>query len=159
MFQVDATTIAVVSVCFLAANFVIDKVFGGGMKYSSRFSAIEQKQLADIATLRMEFAAKISSIEETQRLGLDAIKSNIHLIQTAVLEFRLEMAKELGKYMLQDSFYRATDDLKRDVKDANQEIKNDMREGFERVEKTLDEMAQAIEAARQHNAQRPSPAN
>lgn len=154
----DDTT-ALVAVAFggitLAATLIKD-IFGGGTKLANKFHSLEtntntamtahkEKFDAEIMKVRTDFLMRSETYEGNSRVGLEAITASIHTLREAALEQRAKMAEE---YMRRDSFYKATDELKRDMKEKNDELKNDMKDGFERVEKTLGDMAQAIELSR-----------
>lgn len=153
----DATTI---SFCALGVTILMsllgigEKLFGGGNLLANKFAKLKEENTkvkedvaAQIATVRNDHQTKLDEYATNTRVGIDQIRTNIHLLEKAILESRLELAQQ---YMRRDSFYKATDELKRDFKDDNKEVKSEMHAGFERIEKQLDAMSQAIEAARKH---------
>jgi uncharacterized coiled-coil DUF342 family protein len=51
-------------------------------------------------------------------------------------------------YMRRDSYYKATDELKRDFNDRHNELKGDVHRGFEEMKEQMSHLAQSIEAGR-----------
>lgn len=135
----------------MAALGIAEKIWGGGNALAGKFATLKEDTTAQISTVRNDHQEKLDEYAQNTRVGVDSIRSNIHLLEKSILESRLELAQQLQLYMRRESFYKATDDLKRDFKDANTEIKSNMKDGFARIETTLGEMTQAIEAARKHN--------
>ncbi len=134
----------------MCAFVVIEKLFGGGNKLANKFHEFSTKASEQITALRVEVFNKVELIDSNYRVGLDAITSNIHRMELGFMEMRAKLAEE---YMRSESFHKATEELKRDFKDANREVKDDMKEGFDRVEKTLDALSQSVEAARKSSNQ------
>lgn len=152
--QFDPMTIALCGFglnLLMATVLIAEKLFGGGNALANKFNKLERDTNAAITKLKDEHQFKLDNYAENTRVATDSIKTNLHLLEKGILEFRLEISQKLQEYMRRDSFYKVTDDLKRDFKEANTEIKTDMKDGFKRIEETLGEMTQAIEAARKHN--------
>lgn len=141
----DNGTIALIFTAITCFAMLIEKIFGGGNKLANKFHDLEKQTTVEINALRESFHNKMSSIETNYRVSGEAVMSNIHSLREGLLQFRAQLAED---YMKSDNFDNATKELKRDFKDANKELKDDMKEGFDRVQKTLDDMASAIEAAR-----------
>jgi hypothetical protein len=149
--MMDATTIAIFLSSATFAFMIIEKTFGGGNKLANEFHKLDKRITNDVTSLRNEFLQHIDLNNTNYRVGLDAITANIHALQLGLLEFRAKMAED---YMRRDSYHKASDELKRDFKEANQDLKTDMQDGLERIEKQLDAMAQAIEEGRKAQQQR-----
>jgi len=119
-------SLAVIAVSLSAITLfvmVAEKLFGGGNKLAAMFAKLDKETTAAIATMRAELAGRVDEYEDNYRVGLDAIKANIHAMQIGLLEFRAKMAEE---YM-----------HKGDYGAGVQEIKTDMRAGFNRIEERL----------------------
>lgn len=146
----EATTVAYIAVAFSGITMFVmigEKIFGGGNKLAGAFHKLETRTTEQINAVRNEFYLRTDEMSANYRVGVEAIKANIHELQIGLLEFRAKMAED---YMRRDSYHKATDEIKRDFKDANAEIKADMKDGFDRVEKTLGNLEQSIEAARRN---------
>lgn len=113
--------------------------------YSVEINNLKERYSVEISRIRTDFLQRSETNESNSRVGNEAIVSNIHALREGLLEFRAKMAEE---YMRNEHYNKATDELKRDFKEQKEELKSDMKDGFDRVEKTLGEMAQAIELAR-----------
>lgn len=144
----SSETIALIA---LAVSIVVsllgfgEKIFGGGNKLARAFAELDKKKTEEITLLRNEFYQRVETHDGNYRVGLDAITANIHAMQLGLLEFRAKMAED---YMRRDSYYKASEDLKRDFKEKHDDLKDDMNKGFSAVKEQLDTMAQAIEAGR-----------
>ncbi len=141
----DNSTIAVIFTGIGLLVMLAEKIFGSGGKLTSKFATLEKETTAEIHTLRMEFIEKSDRNNANSKVGFDAITANIHALQLGFSEFRATMAEN---YMRRDSFYKATDELKRDFSEKHNELKADVRQGFEETREQLDAMAQVIEANR-----------
>lgn len=155
----SAETIALIALAItIIGNLAVlgEKLFGGGNKLANKFAALELKHVSDIAlieathtkelsTLRNEFMGRCELSDSNTRMGITTITNNIHLLEKGLLEFRAMMGEN---YMRRDSFYKAADEIKTNFKELNNATRDEMKSGFERVEKTLDELGQSIEANR-----------
>lgn len=163
----DNSTIALI-ISGIGLLVVLAKdLFNGGNKLSARFTEMEKalteqirlmtsanaaeivkfkdKHDGEIQRIRTDFLQRNETYEDNNRIGFEAITANIHALQLGFSEFRASMAEN---YMRRDSYYKATDELKRDMKDENIAVRKEMKDGFDRMERTLGEMAQANELAR-----------
>lgn len=141
----DHSTIAIIiSVIVLLISLGKD-LFGGGNKLASKFSGLKEETTAKITALRMEFVTSRETSDANSRIGMDAITANIHRMELGLLEFRAKMAED---YMRRDSYYKASEELKRDFKEKHDDLKEDVSRGFASVKDQLDAMAQSIEAGR-----------
>lgn len=105
----------------LASNLGMS-IFGGGRGQAERFAKAD----ASIATLREEIHEKQDRSENSVGDALRAMREHTHSIEKAALEFRAVAAET---YMRRDSYYKASEDLKRDV-----------NSGFEKIEQRLQRM-------------------
>lgn len=112
-------------------------LFGGGRKLSDNFHRLERETEQKLQQQRNDFLMRSETNEDNQRVGMSAITSNIHALREGLLEFRAKMAED---YMRRDSYYKATDELKKDFKDRNDDLKLSMNTGFNAVYKRLDDI-------------------
>ncbi len=119
-----AATIALIFSGVTLLIMVGEKLFGGGNKLAAMFAKLDKETTAEIAKIKTELTKRVDEYEDNYRVGLDAIKANIHAMQIGLLEFRAKMAEE---YM-----------HKGDYGAGMNEIKTDMRAGFDRIEKRLE---------------------
>lgn len=152
----DHSTLTLIISLVVLAYSIGKDLFGGGGKLTSKFAELDTKfatfdkaTTAAITAMRFEFIEKNERNNSNSQVGFEAIKSNIGELKLAFAEFRAKNAEEMNKYMLKESFYKATDDLKRDFNDKHNDLKADVHRGFEETRAQLDAMAQSIEAGRQ----------
>ena len=123
----DNSFLAIIAVSFSGITLLVlvgEKLFGGGNKLAAMFAKLDKDTTAAIALLRADLTQRVDEYEDNYRVGLEAIKANIHAMQIGLLEFRAKMAEE---YM-----------HKGDYSAGITEIKNDMRAGFSRIEQRLE---------------------
>lgn len=116
---------------------LLEKVFGGGNGLANRFAALKETLTLDVSKVRTDTAAEVASVrrdltqrideyEDNYRVGLDAIKSNIHELQIAALKFRAEMAEGyIPKGGLDD-------------------VRREMRDGLSKVDKAIEHLQDMI---------------
>lgn len=105
---------------------VVEKVFGGGNALAAKFAKLDKETTQAIAGLRAELSVKVDEYEDNYAVGLDSIKSSIHAMQLALLEFRAKMAED---YMHKQDHSLWVADVRREL-----------HEGFAQVEKRLERM-------------------
>lgn len=127
-----ATAALIVSVLTLLINVGMN-LFGGGKGFSEKFAAAERDTATEIAKLRTEISEKQDRSENNVGDALRAMREHTHSIEKSALEFRAIAAET---YMRRDSYYKASDDLKREV-----------NAGFDKVEKRLERMEGKIEGS------------
>lgn len=127
-----ATVALIVAVLTLLINVGMN-LFGGGRGLESRFATMERETADDLAKLRLEVQEKQDRSENNVGDALRAMREHTHSIEKAALEFRAIAAET---YMRRDSYYKASDDLKREV-----------NAGFDKVEKRLERMEGKIESS------------
>lgn len=129
--------------------YVIAKdLFYGGNALANRFAKLKEETDNKLELARIDYQTRLDEYANNTRVVTNQILTNIALLEKGIMEFRLNMSEN---YMKRDSYYRASEELKRDYKEKNEELKSDMKEGFSRVERALSDMSQAIEAARKYN--------
>lgn len=127
-----ATAALIVSVLTLLINVGMN-LFGSGRGLESRFATMERETTDALAKLRLEVQEKQDRSENNVGDALRAMREHTHSIEKAALEFRAIAAET---YMRRDSYYKASDDLKREV-----------NAGFDKVEKRLERMEGKIESS------------
>jgi hypothetical protein len=145
----DSSTIAIIFTGIGLVVMLVEKIFGGGNKLASAFSSLKESTTKEITDLRLEFLQKIELRDNNARVGFEAVTANMHIIKEALLENRAQVAEN---YMRRDSYYKASDELKRDFKEKHDDLKDDMNKGFAALKDQLDAMAQAIELGRMQTA-------
>jgi uncharacterized coiled-coil DUF342 family protein len=143
--HMDSSTIALIFTGISLAVVLGKDLFGGGSKLASRFGALEKDTTEKYNALRFEFVEKNATAASNSKVGFEAITANIHSLQLGFSDFRAQMAEN---YMRRDSFYKATDDLKRDFNDKHSELKADVHRGFEEMKEQMNHLAQSIEEGR-----------
>src|SRR6266705_2248503 len=89
--------LSVIAVSVSAITLLVligEKLFSGGNKLASMFAKLDKETTAAITSMRTELTGRIDNYEDNYRIGLDAIKANIHAMQIGLLEFRAKMAEE-----------------------------------------------------------------
>lgn len=143
-----STIIALVALGLTIASSLAtlgEKLFGGGNKLASKFASLERNTTTEINSLRMEFVTSRETSDANSRVGMDAITANIHRMELGLLEFRAKMAED---YMRRDSYYKASEELKRDFKEKHDDLKHEMHQGFADLKDQVGAVAQSIEAGR-----------
>lgn len=153
----DNTTIGLIFTGIGLFAMVAKDLFGGGGKLANAFHALDKKtseavtaldvkHTSETTRLRLEMLDKIELRDNNARIGFESISANMHIMKEALLENRAKMAEE---YMSKGSFYKATDELKRDFKEKHDDLKHEMHQGFADLKDQIGAVAQSIEAGRQ----------
>ncbi len=120
--------------CAGLAVVLIKLVWGGA---ASHFEGI--------AVVRNDLIARI----ELQSSNIGNVVSNIgdriHQLEIKSMEFRAIAAET---YMRRDAYHKATDEFKRDVRDAHDDLKVEMHAGFTRLEEQIGAVSASIEENR-----------
>lgn len=107
-----------------------EKIFGGGNALAAKFAALDKDTMAAVAELRREMTKRVDEYEDNYAVGADALKTNIHAMQIALLEFRAKMAED---YL-----------HKNDYAAGVAEIRSQIRAGFEQMEKRLGRIEEGV---------------
>jgi hypothetical protein len=118
-----------------------EKLFGGGNALAQKFADLDRNTSNNVATaeremrqrtekLERELTARVDSYEDNYSVGAEALRSNIHAMQIALLEFRAKMAEE---YMPKKEYFAATG-----------EIKAQIQQSFAKLESRLERMEEGI---------------
>ena len=73
------------------------------------------------------------------------ISDRIHQIELAIAKTRGDVAET---YMRRDSYYKAAEEFKRDVKDAHDDLKKEMHAGFEQIRDQVNAVSMSLEENR-----------
>ncbi|MCK1585499.1 hypothetical protein IVB03_39585 [Bradyrhizobium sp. 168] len=123
----EGNTVAVIAVIISGVTMIVmvgEKLFGGGNRLAAMFAKLDKDTTTAISLLRKDLTDRIDGYEGNYRVGLDAMRANIHAMQIGLLEFRAKMAED----------YMPKGDYGVGVK----EIKSDMKDGFSRLEQRLE---------------------
>jgi hypothetical protein len=98
-----------------------------------------------IAVVRNDLIARLEL--QSQNVGnvIANIGDRIHQLEIKSMEFRAIAAET---YMRRDAYHKATDEFKRDVKDAHDDLKIEMHAGFKKLEEQIDAVSASIESNR-----------
>lgn len=123
----ESSTVAIIAVIISAVSLLVmvgEKLFGGGNRLAAMFAKLDKDTTAAIDKLKTDLTRRVDEYEDNYRVGLEAMRANIHALQIGLLEFRAKMAEE---YL-----------PKGDHGEGVRQIKNDMRDGFNRLEQRLE---------------------
>lgn len=139
---------AALGVNTLSLLIVLGKlVWGSSQGLQAQFTLLKETCTGEIAACRNELLAKI----EMQSTNIGNVVANIgnriHDLELKAMEARALAAET---YMRRDSYHKATDDFKRDVRDANTELKKEMHAGFNELKDQIGAVSMSIEANRKN---------
>lgn len=134
----DNSTIAILISGAGLVVIVAERLWGGGNGLAMRFSALKETVNGDIAKLRSEMTDRIDSYDGQVSTTVATLQANIHRMELAAMEFRAVSAET---YMRRDNYYKAAEEMKRDVSIA-----------FDKIDKRLERMENTI--ARHHKEDR-----
>lgn len=112
-------------------------LFGGGRGLSTQFAALDKSLTAEISLLRNEITEKQERSQSQVGDSMSAMRQHMHDLEKAMLTQRAESAET---YMRRDSYYKASDELKREV-----------NAGFDKMEKRLERMEGKIDYDRKED--------
>lgn len=125
---------------------VIKVLWGGGASYQAQLGLLREASIANITSTRNDLLAKL----ELQSANIGNVTANIsdriHDIEIKTMEFRAIAAET---YMRRDAYHKATDEFKRDVRDAHDDLKDQMNTSFAEVKEQINAVSMSIEANRQ----------
>lgn len=120
-------------------------VWGGAASHQSQFNMLEKACSESLAAVKNELLIRL----ETQSTNIGNVTANIgnriHDIELKAMEARAVAAET---YMRRDSYHKATDEFKRDVRDAHDDLKEQMQASFRELKDQIDTVSQSIEAGR-----------
>ena len=136
----EIATLAVVIIQAVGLAVVLFKLVWGGAT----------SQHENMAVVRNDLMVKI----EAQSANIGNVTANIsdriHQLELAAMETRAITAET---YMRRDSYYKAAEEFKRDVRDAHDDLKQEMHAGFEKLEEQIGAVSASIEENRKARRQ------
>lgn len=131
-------------------------IWGGAASHQSQFNALERACSEGIAACRNEFLAKLELASSNVGNVVSNIGNRIHDLELKAMEVRAIAAET---YMRRDSYHKATDEFKRDVRDAHNDLKQEMHAGFDAVKDQIGAVSMSIEENRKAAVHRGLPAS
>jgi hypothetical protein len=135
---VTATEIGVIAgmtvQCAMLAVALFKLVWGGATSHAE-----------SIAGVRNDFLVRLEA--HSSNLGnISAnISDRIHQLELAAMETRAITAET---YMRRDSYYKAAEEFKRDVREAHDDLKKEMHVGFEQIRDQVNAVSMSLEENR-----------
>lgn len=129
-------TVAIVCAIFTGLGLlilVVEKLWGGGNALAGKFHKLDKETTAAIAALELRVTARVDQYEDNAAVGFEAIRANIHAMQTGLLEFRAKMAEDLHLYIRKDDYNAGLTEVRRAMSD-----------GFKGVDERLSQMQDLI---------------
>lgn len=103
-----------------------------------------------LSSVKNELRASI----ELQSVNIGNVTANIsdriHNIELEAMKTRAVTAETLQLYMRREDYNKATDEFKRDVRDAHDDLKQEMHAGFDRLQEQVSAVSMSIEENRKH---------
>lgn len=140
---VFAVGLAVNTVALLVVLFKL--VWGGGTALQVQFHELDKACNDQIAKLKHDWQTKFDLHTTNVGTVTMSMGDRFHRLEMLAMETRAIAAET---YMRRDSYHKATDEFKRDVRDAHDDLKEQMIAGFNEVKGRIDEVSQSIEAGR-----------
>ncbi len=147
MTTVEIVTLGGLFVSTLVSLATVVKVlWGGGVSYQAQFGILEKAVGEEVKATRNDLLVKLE-IQSTNIGNVTANMSDrIHQLEIKAMEARAIAAET---YMRRDSYHKATDDFKRDIKEAHDDLKQEMDARFDEVKEQIGAVSMSIEANRQ----------
>ncbi len=121
-------------------------VWGSAAGHHAQFSILEKAVSEEVRATRNDMLIKLE-LQSTNIGNVTAnISDRIHQLELKAMEFRAIAAET---YMRRDSYHKATDDFKRDIKEAHDDLKQEMDARFDEVKEQIGAVSMSIEANRQ----------
>lgn len=120
-------------------------IWGSAASHHSSFAVLQQACTESITACRNEFWAKLESQSTNIGNVVANIGSRIHDVELKAMEARAVAAET---YMRRDSYHKATDEFKRDVRDAHNDLKKEMHVGFGELKDQIGAVSMSIEENR-----------
>ena len=129
---------------------VIKVLWGSAASYQSQLSLLKETCDESATSVRNDLLARL----ELQTANIGNVTSNIsdriHGIEIKTMEFRAIAAET---YMRRDAYHKATDEFKRDVRDAHDDLRAQMQAGFAEVKEQIGAVSMSIEENRRARRQ------
>lgn len=132
------------------AGLLVKLVWGSASSHHGQLSLLEKACGEGLTACRNEFLAKLE--QQSTNIGnvVANISDRIHGVELKAMEARAIAAET---YMRRDSYHKATDEFKRDVRDAHTELKQEMHAGFDEVKEQIGAVSMSIEENRKAQRQ------
>jgi len=132
--------LAGIAVQTLGLGIVLFKlVWGGATSHHEGLTAVRNDLLARLEMQSTNIGNVIANVGD-----------RIHQLELKSMEFRAIAAET---YMRRDAYHKATDEFKRDVRDAHDDLKSEMHAGFNRLEEQVSAVSTSIELNRKEQRQ------
>ncbi len=116
-------------------------VWGSGTNLQMQFASTAKEFFERIMVVRDEWSGKFDSHSSNFGQVVQNINDRMHQIELAAMESRAIAAET---YMRRESYYRATEELKRDTQASHADLKKEMHAGFQKLETQVDELAKTV---------------
>ncbi len=132
------------------AVVVFKLVWGSAAGHHAQFSILEKAVSEEVRATRNDLLVKL----ELQSTNIGNVTANmsdrIHQLELKAMEFRAIAAET---YMRRDSYHKATDDFKRDIREAHDDLKQEMDARFDEVKEQIGAVSMSIEENRRARRQ------
>lgn len=122
-------------------------VWGGSQGLQAQFALLKETCADSVTLCRNDLLAKLELQSTNVGNVIANVGNRIHDLELKAMEARALAAET---YMRRDSYHKATDDFKRDVRDANTELKKEMHAGFDELKDQIGAVSMSIEANRKN---------
>lgn len=127
-------------------------VWNGGSGLQTQFHTMDKTHSDAITRLSNDWSAKFDAHYNNMGTVITNVGNRIHDIELKAMETRALAAET---YMRRDSYHKATDEFKRDVRDAHDDLKAEMNARFEELKDQIGAVSMSIEENRKSAARRP----
>ncbi len=129
---------------------VVKVLWGSGASYQAQFNILENAVSEKVIAARNDMLVKLE-IQSTNIGNVTAnISDRIHQLEIKAMEARAVAAET---YMRRDSYHKATDDFKRDIKEAHEDLKQEMDVRFAELKEQVGAVSMSIEENRRARRQ------
>jgi hypothetical protein len=141
------TTVEVLMVVGLVVNtlglgtVLFKLIWGHGANQQLQYNTMTREFFERNSRLKDEWADRFDTHQSAFQGVVQNLNDRIHQIELAAMEFRATSAET---YMRRDSYHRATEEFKRDVQVAHNDLKKDMHGGFQKLEAQMDDIAKTV---------------
>lgn len=127
-------------------------VWGSAASHHLQFATIKESCANGIMAARNELMAKMELQSSNIGNVIANVGDRIHQLELKAMEFRAIAAET---YMRRDSYHKATDEFKRDVRDAHDDLRDQMLAGFQELKAHIGAVSMSIEENRKEWKARP----
>ena len=116
-------------------------VWGSSADLQTQFATLGREITAGHSNLRNEWQGKFDAHTSNFANVVSNLNDRVHAIELAAAKYRGDVAET---YMRRDSYYRSTEEFKRDVRVAHDDLKKEMNEGFGKLETQVADLNRVI---------------